>query len=101
MLGTKKGSDIDIAVDPVEGTNFAAKNLPGALSVIAIAEKGNLFHAPETYMDKIAANVNQTNVVDLDFNTRTNLDNLAQYKNKNIEELVVCILDRSRHKNVI
>ena len=57
MLGTKKGPNIDIAVDPVEGTNFAAKNLPGALSVIAIAEKGNLFHAPETYMDKIAANV--------------------------------------------
>ena len=101
MLGTKKGPDIDIAVDPVEGTNFAAKNLPGALSVIAIAEKGNLFHAPETYMDKIAANVNQTNVVDLDFNTRTNLDNLAQYKNKNIEDLVVCILDRSRHKKII
>ena len=101
MLGTKKGPDIDIAVDPVEGTNFAAKNLPGALSVIAIAEKGNLFHAPETYMDKIAANVNQTNVVDLDFNTRTNLDNLAQYKNKNIEDLVVCILDRPRHKKII
>ena len=101
ILGTKKGPDIDIAVDPVEGTNFAAKNLPGALSVIAIAEKGNLFHAPETYMDKIAANVNQTNVVDLDFNTRTNLDNLAQYKNKNIEDLTVCILDRSRHKKII
>ena len=101
MLGTKKGPDFDIAVDPVEGTNFAAKNLPGALSVIAIAEKGNLFHAPETYMDKIAANVNQTNVVDLDFNTRTNLDNLAQYKNKNIEDLVVCILDRPRHKKII
>ena len=101
ILGTKKGPDIDIAVDPVEGTNFAAKNLPGALSVIAIAEKGNLFHAPETYMDKIAANVNQTNVVDLDFNTRTNLDNLAQYKNKNIEDLVVCILDRPRHKKII
>jgi len=101
MLGTKKGPYIDIAVDPVEGTNFAAKNLPGALSVIAIAEKGNLFHAPETYMDKIAANVNQINVVDLDFDTRTNLDNLAQYKNKNIEDLVVCILDRSRHKKII
>ena len=101
MLGTKNGPEIDIAVDPVEGTNFAAKNLPGALSVIAIAEKGNLFHAPETYMNKIAANVNQTNVVDLDFNIRTNLDNLAQYKNKNIEDLVVCILDRPRHKKII
>ena len=101
MLGTKNGPDIDIAVDPVEGTNFAAKNLPGALSVIAIAEKGNLFHAPETYMNKIAANVDQKNVIDLDFNIKTNLDNLAQYKNKNIEDLSVCILDRPRHKKII
>ena len=53
-LGTVKGSSIDIAVDPVEGTNFVANNLPGALSVIAISEKGNLFKAPETYMQKIS-----------------------------------------------
>ena len=51
-IGTKIGPDIDIAVDPLEGTNFAANNLPGALSVIAIAEKNNLFKAPETYMKK-------------------------------------------------
>ena len=101
MLGTKNGPDIDIAVDPVEGTNFAAKNLPGALSVISVAEKGNLFHAPETYMNKIAAKVDQKNVVDLDFNIKKNLDNLAQYKNKNIEDLSVCILDRPRHKKII
>ena len=101
MVGTKNGPDIDIAVDPVEGTNFAAKNLPGALSVIAIAEKGNLFNAPETYMDKISANINEKNVVDLDFDTKKNLDNLAQYKNKNIEDLTVCILDRPRHKKII
>ena len=101
MLGTKNGPDIDIAVDPVEGTNFAAKNLPGALSVISVAEKGNLFHAPETYMNKIAAKVDQKNVVDLDFDIKKNLDNLAQYKNKNIEDLSVCILDRPRHKKII
>ena len=53
-LGNKNGPYFDIAVDPLEGTNFAANNLPGATSVIAIAEKGNLFNAPETYMDKIA-----------------------------------------------
>ena len=100
-LGSKKGPDIDIAVDPLEGTNFAAKNLPGALSVISIAERNNLFHAPETYMNKIAAKVNQKNIIDLDFSIKKNLDNLAQYKNKNIEDLTVCILDRSRHKNVI
>ena len=101
LLGTKKGPNLDIAVDPVEGTNFAAKNLPGALSVIAIAEKGNLFHAPETYMNKIAANVDQKDVIDLDFTIKKNLDNLAQYKNKNIEDLIVCILDRPRHKEII
>ena len=51
-LGTGKGPSLDIAVDPLEGTNFAAKNLPGALSVMAVAKKGDLFHAPETYMNK-------------------------------------------------
>ena len=101
LLGTQKGPNLDIAVDPVEGTNFAAKNLPGALSVIAVAEKGNLFHAPETYMNKIAANVDQKNVIDLDFTIKKNLDNLSQYKNKNIEDLIVCILDRPRHKEII
>ena len=100
-LGTKNGPDIDIAVDPVEGTNFAAKNLPGALSVISIAEKGNLFHAPETYMNKIAAKVNDKNIIDLDFDIKTNLNNLSQYKNKNLEDLTVCILDRPRHKKII
>jgi fructose-1,6-bisphosphatase II / sedoheptulose-1,7-bisphosphatase len=100
-LGTKNGPDIDIAVDPVEGTNFAAKNLPGALSVISIAEKGNLFHAPETYMNKIAAKVNDKNIVDLDFDIKTNLNNLSQYKNKNLEDLTVCLLDRPRHKKII
>ena len=54
LLGNKNGPNFDIAVDPLEGTNFAANNLPGAISVIAIAEKGNLFNAPETYMEKIA-----------------------------------------------
>ena len=53
-LGVGGNLDIDIAVDPLEGTNFVAKNLPGGLSVIAVAEKGNLFNAPETYMEKIA-----------------------------------------------
>jgi fructose-1,6-bisphosphatase II / sedoheptulose-1,7-bisphosphatase len=56
-LGTGNGPSLDIAVDPLEGTNFAANNLPGALSVIAVAEKSNLFNAPETYMDKIAISI--------------------------------------------
>ena len=63
LVGKKTGPNLDIAVDPLEGTNFAANNLPGALSVIAVAEKNNLFHAPETYMDKIAVGQNIPNGV--------------------------------------
>ena len=66
-LGNNNGPEFDIAVDPLEGTNFAANNLPGALSVIAIAEKNNLFKAPETYMEKISTKVKEKNVVDLDY----------------------------------
>ena len=74
-VGTNTGPDIDIAVDPLEGTNFAAYNLPGALSVIAIAEKNNLFKAPETYMEKISANVREKGVVDLDYSVKKNIFN--------------------------
>ena len=79
-LGTGNGPELDIAVDPLEGTNFVANNLPGALSVIAISEKSNLFNAPETYMNKISADVKEKNVVDLDYSNKKNIDNLAQYK---------------------
>ena len=100
-LGTKNGPELDIAVDPLEGTNFAANNLPGALSVIAVAGKSNLFNAPETYMNKITANVAEKDVIDLDFSINKNIDNLAQYKNKKPENLTVCILERPRHKKII
>ena len=100
-IGTNNGPELDIAVDPLEGTNFAANNLPGALSVIAVAGKSNLFNAPETYMNKISANVSEKNVIDLDFSIDKNIDNLAQYKNKKRENLTVCILDRPRHKKII
>ena len=66
ILGKKTGPKFDIAVDPLEGTNFAANNLPGALSVIAIAEKGNLLKAPETYMHKIATSKVEKGLIDLD-----------------------------------
>ena len=69
-VGTNKGPELDIAVDPLEGTNFAANNLPGALSVISVAEKKNLFNAPETYMNKISANISQKDVIDLDFSVK-------------------------------
>ncbi len=101
ILGAGNGPEIDIAVDPLEGTNFAANNLPGALSVIAISEKNNLFKAPETYMEKISTKVNVKNVVDLDYTVKQNISNLSDYLNKNPENLTACILDRPRHKEII
>ena len=100
-LGTKKGPKLDIAVDPLEGTNFVANNLPGALSVISVAEKSNLLNAPETYMNKISANVSDPNIIDLDNSVKKNIYNLAEYKNKQPSDLTACILDRPRHKEII
>ena len=101
-VGTGKGFDLDIAVDPVEGTNFVAKNLKGGLSVLAVAEKGNLFNAPETYMNKIAVGCDlPADCVDLDYSIEKNINNLADFKNKKISEITACILDRQRHKNII
>ncbi|MDA9635000.1 class II fructose-bisphosphatase [Candidatus Pelagibacter sp.] len=101
LLGNKDGPNFDIAVDPLEGTNFAANNLPGALSVIAIAEKGNLFNAPETYMDKIATAKVEKGVIDLDNLLKKNIYNLADFMDKDISSITACILDRPRHKKII
>ena len=101
LLGNKKGPSFDIAVDPLEGTNFAANNLPGAISVIAISEKGNLFNAPETYMDKIATGKIEKGLIDLDNSIKKNISNLADYMNKDISSITVCVMDRPRHKKII
>ena len=101
LLGNKNGPDFDIAVDPVEGTNFVANNLPGAISVIAMAEKGNLFSAPETYMDKIATGKIEKGLIDLDYTLKKNISNLAEFMNKDISSITACILDRPRHKKII
>ncbi len=101
-LGAGGNLDIDIAVDPVEGTNFVAKNLPGSLSVIAVAEKGNLFHAPETYMYKLAvSNKVPHEAIDLDFPLEKNIKNLADSLNKDISDITACLLDRPRHSHII
>ena len=100
-LGTKKGPSLDIAVDPVEGTNFAANNLPGAISVLAIAEKGDLLNAPETYMDKIATGKIDKGLIDLDYPIEKNIKNLSDFKNKKISSITACILDRPRHEKII
>jgi len=101
-VGNMNGPTFDIAVDPLEGTNFAANNLPGALSVIAIAEKNNLFNAPETYMDKIAINSNEKGIVDLDFSIKKNITNLTESLNKkDTSNITACLLDRPRHSKII
>ena len=101
-LGSGKGPSIDIAVDPVEGTNFVANNLPGALSVLAISIKGNLFNAPETYMNKIAVGKEiPKDAVDLDFSLEKNIKNIADSLNKDTNNITACLLDRPRHKDFI
>ena len=100
-IGNMNGYEMDIAVDPLEGTNFAANNLPGALSVIAVAEKNNLFNAPETYMEKISTKIKEKGVVDLDYSVKKNIFNLSEYINKKPENITACVMDRPRHKKII
>jgi fructose-1,6-bisphosphatase II / sedoheptulose-1,7-bisphosphatase len=101
VLGNQKGPTFDIAVDPVEGTNFVANNLPGGISVLAVSEKGNLFNAPETYMNKIATGTIEKGLIDLDYSLKKNIQNLSEFNNKPYSSLTVCILDRPRHKKII
>ncbi len=101
-LGLGNGPEIDIAVDPVEGTNFVAKNLPGSMSVLAVSEKGNLLKAPETYMQKIATgNHIPKGAIDIDFSVEKNINIYSEITNKKNSQITVCILDRPRHKKII
>ena len=101
-VGNSKGQSLDIAVDPLEGTNFVAKNLPNAFSVMAIAEKNNLFSAPDTYMEKIAIGPGlPKNLLDLDNTVEENINLLAKAKNKNPDQLTACLLKRERHNKIV
>ncbi|MDC1212753.1 class II fructose-bisphosphatase [Pelagibacteraceae bacterium] len=101
-LGTLKGPKFDIAVDPLEGTKFTANNEPNAFSVIAIANKGDLLSAPDTYMEKIVIGTNlPPNLLDLDNSIDENINLLADAKKKKISELKACVLKRTRHENII
>ncbi len=101
-VGTKNGPNLDIALDPLEGTNFVAKNLPNAISVLAVSEKGNLLSAPDTYMEKIAIGSNlPKNLLNLDNSINKNIELLAEAKNTVPEKLTACILDRPRHSKII
>ena len=101
-LGTRKGDEFDIAVDPLEGTNFTAKNLPNALSVLAVTRRGNLLHAPDMYMEKIAIGPSlPKNLIDLDFSVKKNIELLSEAKNTTPDKLTACVLKRPRHDLII
>jgi fructose-1,6-bisphosphatase II / sedoheptulose-1,7-bisphosphatase len=96
------GEDLDIAVDPLEGTNLCANALPNALTVLAMAKRGNLLHAPDVYMDKIAVGGGlPEGIIDINASVRTNLSALAKARGKDINDMLVVILDRPRHAELI
>jgi fructose-1,6-bisphosphatase II len=99
--GTDDDPAVDIAVDPLEGTNLCALGLPNALAVVAMAERGNFLNAPDTYMDKIAVGPAAKGVIDLDKTPTANLRAVADAKGCYVEDLTVCILDRERHQKLI
>ncbi|HHZ10375.1 MAG TPA: class II fructose-bisphosphatase [Rhizobiales bacterium] len=101
-VGLGEGPEVDIALDPLEGTTICAKNLPNSLAVIAIAEKGSLLFAPDVYMDKIAIGPGYpAGIVDLDAPAAENIENLARAKGVPVSEITACILDRPRHARLI
>ena len=101
-VGTNNGPEFDIAVDPLEGTTFTSKGLPNAFSVLAVAEKGNLLSAPDTYMEKIIIGSNlPKNLLDLDNTVEKNINLLAEAKNKKPSDLRACVMKRTRHNYII
>ena len=95
------GKEVDIAVDPVEGTNLVANGLPNAIAVMAIAERGGLLHAPDTYMKKLAVGAKAAPYVHIDAPVRENLEAVANALEKPINDVCVIILDRPRHADLI
>jgi fructose-1,6-bisphosphatase II / sedoheptulose-1,7-bisphosphatase len=100
-VGTGHGPRIDIALDPLEGTTITAKGGANALSVVAMAEAGGFLNAPDVYMEKIAIGGGFGEAVDLDETPAANLKNLAKAKRVDVADLVVCVLDRPRHSELI
>jgi fructose-1,6-bisphosphatase II / sedoheptulose-1,7-bisphosphatase len=101
-VGIGDGPEVDIALDPLEGTTICAKNLPNSLAVIAIAEKGSLLYAPDVYMDKIAIGPGYpAGVINLDAPAIENLESVAKAKGVKVSEITACILDRPRHARLI
>ncbi|MDQ0482311.1 class II fructose-bisphosphatase [Guptibacillus hwajinpoensis] len=100
-LGTGYGPRVDVAVDPLEGTNIVAAGTWNALAVLAVADHGNLLHAPDMYMDKIAVGPAAVGKIDINASVLDNLKAVAEAKGKEIEDCVAVILDRKRHEKII
>lgn len=103
-IGEKVGAGgiaVDVAVDPLEGTNLVAKGLNGSIAVVAVAPKGHLLHAPDMYMEKIAVGPSAKGCIDLTASITANLKWVARAKGKDVSDLTVVILDRERHKKMI
>jgi len=97
----RKVPSVDIAVDPLEGTNLCATGAPGAITVLAASEKGGLLHAPDCYMDKIVVGPSCKNAVELDAPVADNLRNIARRLHRGVDDLVIIVLDRPRHEKLI
>jgi fructose-1,6-bisphosphatase II / sedoheptulose-1,7-bisphosphatase len=96
------GQEVDIAVDPLEGTSITAKGGPNAMATVALAQKGGFLHAPDIYMDKLAVGPGlPPGVVNLEASVEENLRELAKAKQRSVSDLVVCMLDRDRHKEIV
>ena len=101
-LGLRNGGpEVDIAVDPLEGTNIVAKGGNGAMTVVAIADRGNLLNAPDMYMEKIAVGPESRGKVDINASVTDNLRAVAEAKNKSISDVVAILLDRPRHQHIV
>ncbi|MCB9062998.1 MAG: class II fructose-bisphosphatase [Halobacteriovoraceae bacterium] len=100
-VGSGKGPELEIALDPLEGTSVCARGGYNSISVMAIAEKGNLLHAPDTYMEKIAVGPAGKGIIDIQLSPKENLKRLAEAKKCRVQDLTVCVLDRPRHENII
>src|SRR6266850_1579614 len=100
-VGSGKGPEVDIALDPLECTNSVAYGRPNALSVIALAERGHLLHAPDTYMEKIAVGPKAAGAIDLNRTIEENLEAIAAAKGYDLEDLTTVVLDRPRHEDLI
>lgn len=104
-IGEKVGAgtppQVDVAVDPLEGTNLLAKGLPNALSVLAVAPRNCLLHAPDMYMDKIAVGPKAAGCINLDDSVESNVRNVARVLGKEVEDIVAIVLDRPRHEHII